>query len=53
MRLDEAINRVFLWLGGLPTVSRVMATVAIMIGAVITGAVLALMMMGILCLLAN
>lgn len=53
MRLDEAINRMFLWLGGLPTVSRVMVTLAIMIGAAITGAVLALMIMGVLCLLAN
>lgn len=51
--MEEIINRTLLWLGGLNIVSRMMAVVAIMLGAVIVGVLLTVTMMGLLCLMAN
>lgn len=53
MKMEELIDRILLWLGSLNIVSRMMAVVAIILGAVITGALLAVTMMGLLCLIAN
>ena len=53
MKMEEMVDRTLLWLGDLNIVSRMMAVVAIMLGAVIVGAFLAFTMMGLLCLLAN
>nr|DAG96464.1 MAG TPA: hypothetical protein [Herelleviridae sp.] len=53
MRMEEIVDRTLLWLGGLNIVSRMMAVVAIMLGAVIVGAFLAFAMVGVLCLIAN
>ena len=46
MKMEELIDRTLLWLGSLNIVSRMMAVVAIMLGAVIVGALLAVTMMG-------
>lgn len=53
MKMEEIVDGTLLWLGSLNIVSRMMAVVAIMLGAVIVGALLAFAMVGVLCLIAN
>lgn len=53
MKMEDMINRTLLWLEGLNLVDRMMAVTAIMIGAAFTGALIALTLMSLLCLIAN
>lgn len=50
--MENMIDRVLLWLTSLNLVDRMVAVTAIMLGAVFTGALIALTLMGILCLIA-
>lgn len=53
MKMEDMINRTLLWLESLNLIDRMMAVTAIMIGAAFTGALIALTLMGFLCLIAN
>lgn len=53
MKMEEIVDGTLLWLGSLNIVSRMMAVVTIMLGAVIVEALLAFVMVGVLCLIAN
>ena len=50
--MENMIDRVLLWLTGLNLVDRMVAVTAIMLGVAFTGALIALTLMGILCLIA-
>ena len=50
--MENMIDRILLWLTSLNLVDRMVAVTAIMLGAVFTGALIALTLMGILCLIA-
>lgn len=50
--MENMIDRVLLWLTSLNLVDRMVVVTAIILGAVFTGALIALTLMGILCLIA-
>lgn len=50
--MENMIDRVLLWLTSLNLVDRMVAVTAIILGAAFTGALIALTLMGILCLIA-
>lgn len=51
--MENMIDRMLLWLTSLNLVDRMVAVTAIMLGAAFTGALIALTLMEILCLIAN
>lgn len=51
--MENMIDRMLLWLTSLNLVDRMIAVTAIMLGATFTGALIALTLMGVLCLIAN
>lgn len=53
MKMEDMINRILLWLESLNLIDRMMAVTAIMIGAAFIGALIALTLMGFLCLIVN
>lgn len=51
--MENMIDKILLWLTSLNLVDRMIAVTAIMLGAAFTGALIALTLMRILCLIAN